>query len=180
MKLFTRFLFCLIVCCSLGMLTWLLVQAYTPTAGGVPGSSMLDSLAHEGGRTGPADVPIGALVMVGDTILGRGHNTVVELGAAGGHAEINAISDALKKTGYKKFMQLDRARLTLISSFEPCPMCRGAIAEYRIRNVMFVKAKDAAYKLRKEIWPDLHYLFRKRRIESQLQDSLFHRRIIFN
>lgn len=177
MKLFTRFLFCIIVMSSLCLLIWIIALSFTPGSSSRPAQNVLDSLAVEAGRTGMNDVPIGAILLYHDSILGKGHNSVVEEGQAGGHAEINAISEALKKTGYRQFMKLDRSALQLISSFEPCPMCRGAIAEYRIKKVIFVKAKDPLYKLRKEIWPDLHYLFQKRRIDSNLQDSLFQRKI---
>ena len=52
----------------------------------------LGSTALESG-----DVPIGAVLLYDDTIIGNGYNTVLRDGNAGGHAEINAISDALTR-----------------------------------------------------------------------------------
>ena len=87
------------------------------------------------------DVPVASILLYNDTVIGAGYNTVVALGEAGGHAEINAISSALRSMGRERFDSLDRNNLMLVTTFEPCLMCRGAIVEYRIRNVVFLKQK---------------------------------------
>ncbi|HXD93649.1 MAG TPA: deaminase, partial [Bacteroidia bacterium] len=59
----------------------------------------------------------------------------------GGHAEINAISNTIKNIGTQNFNQLNRDSLILITTFEPCLMCRGAIIENRIKHIEFIKEK---------------------------------------
>lgn len=45
------------------------------------------------------DVPVAAILLYNDSIIGVGYNTVIAEGNAGGHAEINALSVALKRLG---------------------------------------------------------------------------------
>jgi tRNA(Arg) A34 adenosine deaminase TadA len=89
-----------------------------------------------------ADLPSAAVVVYGHTIIGKGYNTVHRDTAAGGHAEINAISDALRNVGFDHFWKLRRDSLAIVSMFEPCPMCRGAIVQYNIRLVRILRAKN--------------------------------------
>ena len=88
------------------------------------------------------DVPVSALLVYKDSIIGSGYNTVMRDGNAGGHAEINALSGCLRKMGLTQFRQLDRNSLVLITTFEPCAMCRGAIEEYNIKKVVFALPKS--------------------------------------
>ncbi len=119
------------------------------------------------------DVPIAAIIIYNDSIIGEGYNDVFKNNNAGGHAEINAISNALKKLSYKKFMSLNRDSLFLISTFEPCPMCKGAIQLYRIKNVEFLKDKPISYWWKSSIG-DFLYELHKRKVGNEfLQDSLF-------
>lgn len=82
------------------------------------------------------DVPIGACVIVG-TDTGKaifvGHNTTLEFADAAGHAEINALTDAMRWAGgADKFRAIPKDSLYVALSFEPCPMCAGAIALWKI------------------------------------------------
>lgn len=121
-----------------------------------------------------ADVPVGAVLIYKNEIIGTGYNTVMRDSAAHGHAEINAISAAMKKTGPEVFHQLDRNELKLITTLEPCQMCKGAIIEYRIKHVAFMKAKDFAYGFRENRW-QLLYQFKKQHVDGTgMQDSLLH------
>ena len=88
------------------------------------------------------DVPIGAVIMYDNKIIGEGYNTVLRNHRAGEHAEINAISDALRNYSPEQFKQLDRTKLILISSFEPCLMCIGACLNNNIRIVYFLQPKE--------------------------------------
>lgn len=118
------------------------------------------------------DIPVAALLIHGGRIIGRGFNTVRRNGHAGEHAEINAISDAMDSLGYDRFMALDRDSLELISTLEPCPMCAGAILEYRIRHVSILKGKPFTADLLQDLRL-LPYAARLRSIGSErLQDSL--------
>ncbi len=118
------------------------------------------------------DVPIAAIILFGDSIIGRGRNTVVRDTNAAGHAEINAISDALARVGPERFRQLSRDSLVLVSTLEPCPMCRGAIIENRIRHVVFLKGRSLSHWL-KQLGKQLQFELNKRKgADEALQDSL--------
>lgn len=119
------------------------------------------------------DVPVAALLVYEGQVIGRGFNTVRRDGNAGGHAEINAISEALGALGPEGFDALDRDRLVLLTTFEPCAMCRGAIIEYRIAQVGFVEPKSLRHHAGMA-WKDLRYELRKMKLGPDgLQDSLF-------
>jgi tRNA(Arg) A34 adenosine deaminase TadA len=121
------------------------------------------------------DVPVGALLLYDGEIIGEGHNTVLRDGIAGGHAEINALSGAIRSLGMERFMALDRDRLLLVSTFEPCPMCAGAFSAYGLRRVCFLKPKAPLFRARE--WARvLRYLLQRRRgRDSGEQDRLFAR-----
>ncbi len=91
------------------------------------------------------DVQAAAFLLYDGKIVGRGYNTVLRYGNACGHAEINAISDAISSMGMDNFNSLDRNKLIILSTFEPCPMCIGAIREDKIKYVEFLKEKLLGY-----------------------------------
>lgn len=88
------------------------------------------------------DVPVSSLLIYDETVIGRGFNTVNLKNDAAGHAEINALSDAIRNVGMKNFRTMDRDKLKLITTYEPCKMCTGAILEYNIKQVIFEKPKS--------------------------------------
>jgi tRNA(Arg) A34 adenosine deaminase TadA len=119
------------------------------------------------------DVPIGALLIYKNEIIGEGYNTVLRTSDAGGHAEINAISDAIKRLGMERFSSLDRSSLFLATTFEPCFMCAGAFLNYNIRQIYFLKRKDFLY-LSKEGARFIRYYFRRGKMKhAGEQDALF-------
>lgn len=119
------------------------------------------------------DVPVGSILIYNNAIIGAGFNTVRKDTNITGHAEINAINDAVKKVGLEKFKILDRDKLILVSTFEPCEMCKGAILHYEIRNVYFMKDKSPMHWNKNQL-KFLRYEWNKRRIRGeQKQDSLF-------
>ena len=119
------------------------------------------------------DVPIGALLIYQNEIIGEGCNTVLHASDAGGHAEINAISHAIHRMGMEQFSALDRASLFLVATFEPCLMCTGAFINYNIKNVYFLKEKDTLY-LMKEAMRFIRYYFRRGKMNHKgEQDALF-------
>lgn len=120
------------------------------------------------------DVPVGAVLLYNDSVVGVGYNTVMRDSVASGHAEINALTMALKKYGVKNFFKLNRDKLELLTTLEPCQMCKGAIVEYRIKKVKFMKGKDFSYWYKEKRW-EILYQFKKRTIGyGEQQDSLFH------
>ena len=78
------------------------------------------------------EVPIGAVVVVDDKIVGRGYNTRTRMQLATAHAELRAIDRACKKLGS---WRLPGAELYV--TLEPCPMCMGAVLNARIDRVYF-------------------------------------------
>jgi len=119
------------------------------------------------------EVPVSSIVIYNGKIIGRGYNTVLRDTNIGGHAEINAISDAIKNIGESDFNKLDRDSLRLITTFEPCLMCRGAIIENRIKQVEFIKEKSVLHWI-KNYLKAFSYEFEKKKVdEDNLQDSLF-------
>ncbi|MBK9759331.1 MAG: nucleoside deaminase [Flavobacteriales bacterium] len=170
-----RVLLAMIICLGAAGLGWLAIHGFPFLKSRYEGVAAHSAeLRNLGVRAIPArDVPVAALLLFGDSIIGRGFNTVRRDGNAGGHAEINTITDAMRSFGIDAFNKLDRDRLTLISTFEPCAMCKGAILEYRIRNVRYVKAKSMLHWLREDL-RGISYDIGKTRIGPVgLQDSLF-------
>ena len=78
------------------------------------------------------EVPVGAVIVKDNQIIGSGYNQVITQSDASAHAEIQAI----KNTG----KAIDNYRLvntTLYVTLEPCMMCVGAIVHARIEKVVF-------------------------------------------
>lgn len=78
------------------------------------------------------EVPIGAIVVAGDRVIGRGHNLVETLADATAHAEMQAITAAASTLGGKYLQQC-----TLYITVEPCAMCAGAIAWSQVGRVVY-------------------------------------------
>jgi len=75
-------------------------------------------------------VPIGSVLVIDGTIVGRGHNQRVQRGSVVLHAEMAALEDAGRLTA------ADYRRATLYSTLSPCPMCTGAVLLYGIPRVV--------------------------------------------
>ena len=86
--------------------------------------------AHKALKEG--EIPIGAVVVSGERIVGRGHNLVESLCDATAHAEMQAITAASSTLGGKYLNDC-----TLYVTVEPCVMCAGALAWSQIGRIVY-------------------------------------------
>jgi tRNA(adenine34) deaminase len=87
-------------------------------------------LAREGADAG--EVPVGAVVVIGGAITGRGSNSPIARTDPTAHAEILALREAAARGGNYR---LEDA--TLYCTLEPCVMCAGALVSARISRLVF-------------------------------------------
>ena len=78
------------------------------------------------------EVPVGAVVVKDDVVIGKGHNMVERLSDPTAHAEMLALTAATDTLGTKYLKGA-----TLYVTLEPCPMCAGAIVLARVRSLVF-------------------------------------------
>ena len=81
---------------------------------------------------GEGEVPVGAVLVRGDSIIGEGWNRPIGSRDPTGHAEINALREAAARE--------DNYRLpgaTLFVTIEPCTMCFGALMHARIARLVY-------------------------------------------
>ena len=93
---------------------------------------MRHALAEAGSALKKGEVPVGAVVVYEDKIIGRGHNQVESLNDPTAHAEIIAIGAAAT---YLNSWRLSDASLYV--TIEPCAMCAGALVLSRIDRLVF-------------------------------------------
>ena len=86
--------------------------------------------ASDGAEAG--EVPVGAVVAVGDRIVARRHNERESLVDPTAHAELLALRDAAAEVG-----SWHLAGATLVVTLEPCPMCAGAAWAARLDRVVW-------------------------------------------
>ena len=87
-------------------------------------------LARAAAATG--EVPVGAVVVKGGAVIGRGYNRPIVSHDPTAHAEILALRDAAARLGNYR---LDGCEL--IVTLEPCAMCAGAIMHARIARLVY-------------------------------------------
>tara|TARA_A200000113_G_scaffold140526_1_gene126242 strand:+ start:517 stop:975 length:459 start_codon:yes stop_codon:yes gene_type:complete len=78
------------------------------------------------------EVPVGAVVVFENNIIGKGRNSMISENDVTAHAEINAIRDASRNIGNYRLINCN-----MYVTLEPCHMCAKAIADARIDNLVF-------------------------------------------
>ncbi len=87
-------------------------------------------LAREAAADG--EVPVGAVIVIGEHIVGLGRNRPIRGNDPTAHAEIVALRDAGTRLGNYRF-----PAATLYVTLEPCAMCSGAIMHARVERLVF-------------------------------------------
>lgn len=77
------------------------------------------------------EVPVGAVLMLGDTVLARAHNLCVSRRDPTAHAEMLCISEGIRQRGGYL------GDCTLYVTLEPCVMCAGAALQARLGQIVF-------------------------------------------
>jgi len=88
------------------------------------------ALARQAAEAG--EVPVGAVIVVENSVIGEGWNRPIALHDPTAHAEIQAIRQTAAQTGNYR---LENA--TLYATLEPCAMCAGALVNARIARLVF-------------------------------------------
>lgn len=78
------------------------------------------------------DVPVGAVVVRGERVIGRGHNQRERLNDPTAHAEMIALTAGAASVGSWRLEEC-----TLYVTLEPCVMCAGALVLARLQRVVF-------------------------------------------
>lgn len=93
---------------------------------------MREALREAGYAAAEDEVPIGAVIVSGGRIIGKGHNMTERLNDPTAHAEMIAITAATEAMGGKYLNDC-----TLYVTVEPCPMCAGALAWSQIGRIVY-------------------------------------------
>lgn len=78
------------------------------------------------------EIPVGAVVVYQNNIIGEGFNQSIMLNDPSSHAEMNAIRQAGKYLNNYRLLDC-----TLYVTLEPCPMCAGLLVHSRIKRLVF-------------------------------------------
>jgi tRNA(adenine34) deaminase len=97
-----------------------------------PSFHMKEALGEAEKAKNRKEVPVGAVVVFEDKIVGRGYNSSIGQKDPSAHAEIVAIRSACKALGNYRLPGCD-----LYVTLEPCAMCLGAAVQARIQRVFF-------------------------------------------
>ncbi len=93
---------------------------------------MREALIEAGKAKAEGEVPVGAILLINEKIIGRGHNRSIRAHDPSSHAEILALRHAAHN--------LRNYRLpgsVLVVTIEPCVMCAGALIHARVEEVVY-------------------------------------------
>jgi tRNA(adenine34) deaminase len=78
------------------------------------------------------EVPVGAILVVGDNIIARAHNLVESLSDATAHAELLCLRKGAEILSNWRLLDA-----SLYCTLEPCPMCAGAMIHSRLKRLIW-------------------------------------------
>ncbi len=93
---------------------------------------MQAALAEAALAAATGEVPIGAVLVLEERVIGRGHNTAISTNDPTAHAEVHAVRQAARQM--KNYRLIDT---TLYTTVEPCLMCMGALVHARVKRLVF-------------------------------------------
>ena len=94
--------------------------------------AMRVALAEAERAAAEGEVPVGAVVIAGGTMVARRHNERESRHDPTAHAEVLALRDAADVLGRWRLSDA-----TVVVTLEPCPMCAGALIAARVGGVVF-------------------------------------------
>lgn len=100
---------------------------------------MTEALAEARLAAGLGEVPIGAVVVAGGEVIGRGHNRREIDRDPLAHAELLALREAARRLPGWRLQGC-----TIYATLEPCPMCAGALVASRIDRLVYGAADPKA------------------------------------
>jgi len=93
---------------------------------------MMEALKEAQAADEDGEIPVGAVIVCKNRIIGRGHNMTERLNDPSAHAEMIAITAATEAMGGKYLTDC-----TLYVTLEPCPMCAGALNWAQISRIVY-------------------------------------------
>jgi tRNA(adenine34) deaminase len=108
------------------------VKAGSPGDAGRDQAFMREALAQARQALAAGEVPVGAVVVRGEQVIGRGHNAPVSSHDPTAHAEIRALQEAARSLGNYRLEGCE-----LFVTLEPCAMCSGAMLHARLDRVVY-------------------------------------------
>lgn len=85
------------------------------------------------------EIPVGAVVVLGDEVIGLGSNSPIGRNDPTGHAEILALREAALRVNNYRLQEA-----TVFCTLEPCVMCAGALVAARVKRLVFA-ARDIRF-----------------------------------
>lgn len=100
---------------------------------------MLEALKLADKAADMGEVPVGAIVVMGDEVVGRGWNQPITSCDPSAHAEIMALRDAASSLNNYRLPEA-----SLYVTLEPCSMCAGAMVHARIKRLIYAATEPKA------------------------------------